>query len=110
MKACISVAFEMHLFNLNSSYIVLLSVKIIDYVPVMCKTFPSSLYTVSVEYTERKTYCNGCSSCIEKLCTGKLNLYKRKVSKKHDNIFTFEKCQKYVIKCMSLVAGFGSYN
>lgn len=42
-------------------------------------------------------------------CNRILNLYKRKESKKHDDIFTFEKWQN-IIKCMPLVADFGSYN
>lgn len=41
-------------------------------------------------------------------CDRILNLYKRKESKKRD-IFTFEKWQD-IIKCMPLVADFGSYN
>ena len=43
----------------------------------------------------------------------KLSLYlykKKKENKKHDNTFTPERWQKHVIKCMSLVAGFGSYH
>lgn len=37
MKDYISVAVEMYLFNFNGSDIVVHAVKIIDYVPAMCK-------------------------------------------------------------------------
>lgn len=59
MKDYISVAVEMYLFNLNGSYTVVHLVKIIDYVPAMCKAlFLFSPCGVLGKSKERKAPCN----------------------------------------------------